>query len=60
MSSLGHYHSLVRRVNDVLLKILNICTDEELAEYDEHIDTLIERNQIVNNEKNKFVRKCVQ
>ncbi|CAF4632262.1 unnamed protein product [Rotaria socialis] len=32
------------KVIDVLLNILNICTDEELAEYDEHIDTLIERN----------------
>ncbi|CAF4943698.1 unnamed protein product, partial [Rotaria sp. Silwood2] len=31
-------------VIDVLLNILNICTDEELAEYDAHIDTLIERN----------------
>ncbi len=34
------------KINDVLLKILNICTDEELAEYDEHIDSLIERNQM--------------
>ena len=33
------------KISDVLLKILNICTDEELAEYDEHIDSLIERNQ---------------
>ncbi|CAF1296152.1 unnamed protein product [Adineta steineri] len=33
------------KVIDVLLSILNICTDEELAEYDEHIDTLIERNE---------------
>jgi len=32
------------KVIDVLLNILNICSDEELAEYDEHIDTLIERN----------------
>ncbi|CAF3273614.1 unnamed protein product [Rotaria sp. Silwood2] len=32
------------KVIDVLLNILNICTDEELAEYDAHIDTLIERN----------------
>jgi serine/threonine-protein phosphatase 2B catalytic subunit len=32
------------KVIDVLLNILNICTDEELAEYDEHIDSLIERN----------------
>ncbi|CAF3826843.1 unnamed protein product [Rotaria magnacalcarata] len=32
------------KVIDVLLNILSICTDEELAEYDEHIDTLIERN----------------
>lgn len=31
------------KVIDVLLNILNICTDEELAEYDEHIDSLIER-----------------
>ncbi|CAF0886050.1 unnamed protein product [Adineta steineri] len=34
------------KINDVLLKILNICTDEELAEYDEHIESLVERNQI--------------
>jgi serine/threonine-protein phosphatase 2B catalytic subunit len=34
------------KINDVLLKILNICTDEELAEYDEDIDSLIERNQL--------------
>ncbi|CAM2723808.1 unnamed protein product [Rotaria socialis] len=34
------------KINDVLLKILNICTDEELAECDEHINSLIERNQI--------------
>ncbi|CAF1690860.1 unnamed protein product, partial [Adineta ricciae] len=34
------------KINDVLLKILNICTDEELAEIDEHIDSLIERNQM--------------
>ena len=34
------------KINDVLLKILNICTDEELAKHDEHIDSLIERNQI--------------
>jgi serine/threonine-protein phosphatase 2B catalytic subunit len=34
------------KISDVLLKILNICTDEELAEYDEHIDSLIERNQM--------------
>ncbi|CAF4592153.1 unnamed protein product [Rotaria sp. Silwood1] len=34
------------KINDVLLKILNICTDEELAVYDEHIDSLIERNQM--------------
>ena len=33
------------KISDVLLKILNICSDEELAEYDEHIDSLIERNQ---------------
>jgi serine/threonine-protein phosphatase 2B catalytic subunit len=32
------------KVIDVLLNILNICSDEELAEYDEHIDSLIERN----------------
>ena len=32
------------KVIDVLLNILNICTDEELAEVDEHIDSLIERN----------------
>ena len=32
------------KVIDVLLNILNICSDEELAEYDEHIDTLIEQN----------------
>lgn len=34
------------KINDVLLKILNICTDEELAVHDQHIDTLIERNQM--------------
>jgi serine/threonine-protein phosphatase 2B catalytic subunit len=34
------------KVIDVLLNILNICTDEELAEHDEHIDTLIERNNL--------------
>jgi serine/threonine-protein phosphatase 2B catalytic subunit len=34
------------KTNDVLLKIISICTDEELAKYDEHIDSLIERNQI--------------
>ena len=34
------------KISDVLLKILNICTDEELAEHDELIDSLIERNQI--------------
>ena len=34
------------KISDVLLKILNICTDEELAEHDEHIDSLIERNQM--------------
>ena len=34
------------KVIDVLLNILNICSDEELAEYDEHIDTLIERNNL--------------
>ncbi|CAF4907293.1 unnamed protein product [Rotaria sp. Silwood1] len=32
------------KVIDVLLNILNICTDEELAEHDADIDTLIERN----------------
>lgn len=32
------------KVIDVLLNILNICTDEELAEHDEHIDSLIEKN----------------
>lgn len=32
------------KVIDVLLNILNICSDEELAEHDEHIDSLIERN----------------
>ena len=34
------------KISDVLLKMLNICTDEELAEYDEDIDSLIERNQM--------------
>ncbi|CAF2722024.1 unnamed protein product [Rotaria sp. Silwood2] len=34
------------KINDLLFKILSICTDEELAVYDEHIDSLIERNQI--------------
>ncbi|CAF4318480.1 unnamed protein product [Rotaria magnacalcarata] len=34
------------KISDVLLKILNICTDQELAEYDEHINSLIERSQI--------------
>ena len=33
------------KISDVLLKVLNICTDEELAECDEQIDSLIERNQ---------------
>jgi serine/threonine-protein phosphatase 2B catalytic subunit len=33
------------KISDVLLKILNICTEEELAEYDEDIDALIERSQ---------------
>ncbi|CAF0877764.1 unnamed protein product [Rotaria sordida] len=32
------------KIIDVLLNILNICTDEELAEHDAHIDSLIERN----------------
>ena len=32
------------KVIDVLLNILNICSDEELAEHDEMIDSLIERN----------------
>jgi serine/threonine-protein phosphatase 2B catalytic subunit len=34
------------KINDALLKCLSICTDEELAEYDEQIDSLIERNQM--------------
>lgn len=34
------------KISDVLLKILNICTVEELAVYDQHIDSLIERNQM--------------
>jgi serine/threonine-protein phosphatase 2B catalytic subunit len=34
------------KVIDVLVNILNICTDEELAEHDEHINTLIERNHL--------------
>ncbi len=38
------------KVIDVLVNILSICTEEELAEYDEHIDSLIERN---NREKRK-------
>ncbi|CAF0999951.1 unnamed protein product, partial [Didymodactylos carnosus] len=32
------------KVIDVLLHILNICTDEELAEHDQMIDSLIEKN----------------
>ncbi|UJR32111.1 hypothetical protein I4U23_019579 [Adineta vaga] len=32
------------KVTDVLLSILSICTDEELAEPDQQIDSLIERN----------------
>ncbi len=34
------------KISDVLLKIISICTDEELAKYDELIDSLIERNQM--------------
>ncbi|CAF4847932.1 unnamed protein product [Rotaria sp. Silwood1] len=34
------------KVNDILLKILNICSGEELNQYDEHFYSLIENNQI--------------
>jgi serine/threonine-protein phosphatase 2B catalytic subunit len=34
------------KISDVLLKIHDICTDAELAAYDQHIDSLIERNQM--------------
>jgi serine/threonine-protein phosphatase 2B catalytic subunit len=37
---------VAEKINDVLLKILNTCTDEELAEPDEFIDSLIERSQM--------------
>ncbi|CAF3587149.1 unnamed protein product [Rotaria sp. Silwood1] len=34
------------KINDALLQILHICTDEELTKYDEHFYSLVERNQI--------------
>ncbi|CAF2626850.1 unnamed protein product [Rotaria sp. Silwood2] len=37
---------ICEKINDLLLQILNICTDEELTEYDEHFYSLIEHNQI--------------
>ncbi|CAF3928475.1 unnamed protein product [Rotaria sordida] len=37
---------IYEKINDILLKMLNICSDEELAEYDENFYSLIENNQV--------------
>ena len=37
---------ICEKLNDILLQILNICTDEELTQYDEYFYSLIENNQI--------------